>query len=53
VDSTITTANTPFDQLDLVQTATKTMLDAIVSRLDALNTVVTNLVAQGCVGDDE
>jgi hypothetical protein len=29
------------------------MLDAIVSRLDALNTVVTDLVAQGCVGDDE
>jgi hypothetical protein len=29
------------------------MLDAIVSRLDALNTVVTDLVSQGCVGDDE
>jgi hypothetical protein len=28
-------------------------LDAIVSRPDALNTVVTDLVAQGCVGDDE
>jgi hypothetical protein len=24
-----------------------------VSRLDALNTVVTDLVAQGCGGDDE
>jgi hypothetical protein len=53
VDSTVTTANTWFDQLDLMQTATKTMLDAIVSRLDALNMVVTNLVAQGFVGDDE
>jgi hypothetical protein len=53
VDSTVTTTNAQFDQLDLAQTATKTMIDAIVSRLDALNTVVTNLVAQGCVGDDE
>jgi hypothetical protein len=53
VDSTVTTANAWFDQLDLAQTATKTTLDAIVSRLDALNTVVTNLVAQGCLGDDE
>jgi hypothetical protein len=53
VDSTVTTANARFDQLDLMQIATKTTLDAIVSRLDALNTVVTNLVAQGCVGDDE
>jgi hypothetical protein len=53
VDSTVTTANVQFDQLDLAQTATKTTLDAIVSRLDALNTVVTDLVAQGCAGDDE
>jgi hypothetical protein len=53
MDSTVTTANERFDQLDLAQTATKTTLDAIVSRLDALNTVVTDLVAQGCVGDDE
>jgi archaellum component FlaC len=53
VDSTITMANARFDQLDLTQTATKTTLDAIASRLDALNTVVTDLVAQGCVGDDE
>jgi hypothetical protein len=53
VDSTVTTANAQFDELDLAQTATKTTLDAIVSRLDALNTVVTDLVAQGCVGDDE
>jgi hypothetical protein len=53
VDSTVTTANAWFDQLDLAQTTTKTTLDAIVSRLDALNTVVTDLVAQGCAGDDE
>jgi hypothetical protein len=53
VDSTVTTANARFDQLDLAQTATKTTLNTIMSRLDALNTVVTNLVAQGCVGDDE
>jgi hypothetical protein len=53
VDSTVTMANARFDQLDLAQTATKTTLNAIVSRLDALNTVVTDLVAQGCVGNDE
>jgi hypothetical protein len=53
MDSTVTTANERFEQLDLVQTATETTLDTIVSRLDALNTVVTDLVAQGCVGDDE
>jgi hypothetical protein len=53
MDFTVTTANERFEQLDLAQTATKTTLDTIVSRLDALNTVVTNLVAQGCVGDDE
>jgi hypothetical protein len=49
----VTTANARFDQLDLAQTATKTTLDAIMSRLDALNTVVNDFVAQGCVGDDE
>jgi hypothetical protein len=53
MDSTATTTNARFDQLDLAQTATKTTLDTIMSRLDALNTVVTDLVAQGCVGDDE
>jgi hypothetical protein len=31
VDSTVTTANARFDQLDLAQTGTKTTLDAIVS----------------------
>jgi hypothetical protein len=39
------TANTRFHQLDLAQTATNMTLDAIVLRLDALNTVVTDLVA--------
>nr|XP_034586666.1 uncharacterized protein LOC117849205 [Setaria viridis] len=42
MDSTVTTANERFDQLDLAQTATMTMLDTIVSRLDALNTMVTD-----------
>jgi hypothetical protein len=46
MDSTVTTANERFEQLDLGQAATKTTLDTIVSRLDALNTVVTDLVAQ-------
>jgi flagellar capping protein FliD len=41
MDSIVTTANKRFDQLDLAQTATKTTLDTIVSRLDALNTMVT------------
>jgi hypothetical protein len=53
MDSTVTTANGQFDQLDLAQTATKTMLDTIVARLDALNMVLTDLVAQACVGDNE
>jgi hypothetical protein len=33
MDSTATTANAQFDQLDLTQIATKTTLDAIVSHL--------------------
>jgi hypothetical protein len=41
MDSTVTTANERFDQLDLAQTATKTMLDTIMSHLDALNTMIT------------
>jgi hypothetical protein len=51
MDSTITMTNVRFDQR--AQTATKTTLDTIVSRLDALNKVVIDLVAQGCVGDDD
>jgi hypothetical protein len=53
MDSTVTTANERFEQLNLTQTATKMTLDTIVSRLNALNTVVTDLVAQACIGDDE
>jgi archaellum component FlaC len=45
VDSTVTTSNAWSDQLDLAQTATKTTLDAIISRLDALNMVIIDLVA--------
>jgi hypothetical protein len=43
MDSTVTTATERFDQLDLAQTATKTTLDTIMSRLDALSTMVTDL----------
>ena len=43
LDSTITSSNERFDQLDLAQTATKTTLDDIVSRLDALNTMIMEL----------
>ena len=43
LDSTITSSNEQFDQLDLAQTATKTTLDDIVSRLDALNTTIMEL----------
>jgi len=43
LDSTITSSNERFDQLDLAQTATKTTLDDIVSRPDALNTTIMEL----------
>jgi hypothetical protein len=43
LDSSITSSNDRFDQLDLAQTATTTMLDDIVSRLDALTTTLTEL----------
>ena len=43
LDSMITSSNEWFDQLDLAQTATKTTLDDIVSRLDALNTTIMEL----------
>jgi hypothetical protein len=43
LDSTITSSNERFDQLDLAQMATKTTLDAIMSRLDALNTMIMEL----------
>jgi hypothetical protein len=43
LDSSITSSNERFDQLDLAQTATTTTLDDIVSRLDALTTTLTEL----------
>jgi small-conductance mechanosensitive channel len=43
LDSSITSSNKRFDQLDLAQTATTTTLDDIVSRLDALTTMLTEL----------
>ncbi|XP_066374965.1 uncharacterized protein [Miscanthus floridulus] len=52
MDSTVTTSNERFDQLDLSQTATKTTLDTIVSRLDSLSTLVADL-QNDYVGDTE
>jgi hypothetical protein len=43
LDSTITSSNERFDQLDLAQTAAKTTLDTIMARLDALNTTIMEL----------
>jgi hypothetical protein len=43
LDSSITSSNERFDQLDLTQTATATTLDDIVSRLDALTMTLTEL----------
>ena len=43
LDSSITSSNERFDQLDLAQTATMTTLDDIVSRLDALTMMLTEL----------
>jgi hypothetical protein len=43
LDSSITSSNERFDQLDLAQMATTTTLDDIVSRLDALTTTLTEL----------
>jgi hypothetical protein len=43
LDSSITSSNERFDQLDLAQTATTTTLDDIVSRLDAWTMTLTEL----------
>ena len=43
LDSTITSTNERFDQLDLAQTATKTTLDTVVVRLEALHSTITEL----------
>ena len=41
LDSMINSSNERFDQIDLAQTAAKTTLDNLVSRIDALTTLVT------------
>jgi uncharacterized membrane protein YccC len=38
LDSTVTSTTAHFNQLDLAQTATRTTLDTILTRLDALTT---------------
>jgi hypothetical protein len=38
LDSTVTSTTARFNQLDLAQTATRTTLDTILARLDALTT---------------
>ena len=43
LDETITTSTDRFNQLNLAQTATKTTLDALVARLDAMHTTITEL----------
>ena len=43
LDSTITSANERFEQIDLAQAATKTTLDTVVARLEALNSVIMEL----------
>jgi hypothetical protein len=43
LDSTVTSTNQRFDQLDLTQTATRNTLNTIMARLDALNTSITEL----------
>jgi small-conductance mechanosensitive channel len=43
LDSSITSSNKRFDQLDLAQTTTTTTLDDIVSRLDVLTMTLTEL----------
>jgi hypothetical protein len=43
LDSTIMSSTERFNQLDLAQTAAKTMLDTIMAWLDALNTTITEL----------
>ena len=41
LDEMITSSTEWFDQIDLAQTAMKTTLDDLVSRIDALTTLVT------------
>ncbi|WVZ97652.1 hypothetical protein U9M48_043168 [Paspalum notatum var. saurae] len=53
LDSTVTSSNERFDQLDLAQTATATTLNDIVARLDTLTTTITELQQQDYGGDTE
>jgi hypothetical protein len=43
LDSMVTSSNERFDQIDLAQIAAKTILDAVVARLDALHTTIMEL----------
>ena len=43
LDSTVTSSNERFDQLDLAQTAAATTLNDIASRLDTLTMTLTEL----------
>ncbi|WVZ97743.1 hypothetical protein U9M48_043257 [Paspalum notatum var. saurae] len=53
LDSTVTSSNERFDQLDLARTATATTLNDIVARLDTLTTTITELQQQDYSGDTE
>ncbi|WVZ58363.1 LOW QUALITY PROTEIN: hypothetical protein U9M48_008642 [Paspalum notatum var. saurae] len=53
LDSTVTSSNERFNQLDLAQTATATTLNDIVARLDTLTTTITELQQQDYGGDTE
>ncbi|WVZ93548.1 hypothetical protein U9M48_039519 [Paspalum notatum var. saurae] len=53
LDSTVTSSNERFDQLDLAQTATATTLNDIVARLNTLTTTITELQQQDYGGDTE
>ena len=43
LDSTITSTNERFDQIDLAQAATKNTLDTVMARLEAMYTAITEL----------
>ena len=43
IGSSMTSANARFEQFDLTETTTKTMIDTIMGRLDAMNTAITEL----------
>lgn len=43
IDSSMTLANDRFEQHDLAETATKSMIDTIMGRLDAMHTAITEL----------